>query len=330
VAALTLAPLASLAIAGNSFATLQLAIDPEADGDLSTTIAAADTSGNNSVHVPITGKVATASVSVPSAVALGTYCVNQPTTPTALVLQSTGTATITVGAPAMATPGSPFQLALRVPTLYPAALAPGTPDAIDVSPGRQGSAVDVSDDVVWTTDIDGVQHPHTTVSAKFLAAGVALAPASLGFGEESIHLYVKNAQPLTIQNCSGPTLTLTPTIDAPFSIDSDFPTTLGAVPQTFAIGFHPTKTGTVTKFLRITTSDQQVLEVQLTGTGIANGTGEDGGLGSAGYHATSFYACSCTTSSPGGALAIALAIIAVIAPRRALSGRRRRGSSSPR
>ncbi len=317
VAGVSLSTLGSLTIPGNGSATLQLMVDPPSDGDLTTAIAAGD-NGANTTTVPVTGKAVTATVMAPPTVALGTFCVNQPTRASTIALTSTGTATVTLGAaPAMAMAGSPFELAPKSPASYPATLAPAALATVDVAPKRKSGAGDVSDDVVWTTDIGNDHHPRTTVTASFLATGAALAPASLDFGSESIHLYTKDAQPLTIQNCSGPTIMLTPSIDPPFSIDSDFPTTLAsAEPATFAVGFHPTKVGLVTKTLRVTTSDSQVLEVSLTGVGVANGVPDDAGLGSAGYHSTSFYSCSCTSSSPGGAAAIAIALAFVLRRRR--------------
>src|SRR5262249_44138490 len=140
----------------------------------------------------------------------------------------------------------------------------------------------------------------------------------------SIHIFMQDAMPVTIQNCSGPAIMLTPSVDPPFFIEGNFPTTLAAAqPQTFAVGFHPTKVGPVMKTLRITTSDQQVLMVMLRGEGVTEGPPDDGGSGSNGYHQTSFYACTCTSGSPSGGLPIVLAIGLVIF-------RRRSGSSSPR
>jgi len=313
VAGVSVSTLGSLMIPGNGSASMQLTVDQQADGDIATAITAGD-SGANTLTIPVTGKVVTATVTAPPTVALGTFCVNQPTRASTIALTSTGTATVVLDtAPAMATAGSPFELASKSPASYPGTLAPAALATVDVLPRRQSAAMDFSDDVVWTTDIANDHNPRTTVSASFIATGAALAPASLDFGPESIHLYTKDALPLTIQNCSGPTIMLTPSVDPPFSIDSDFPSTLAsAEPATFAVGFHPTKVGLVTKTLRVTTSDSQVLEVTLTGVGVANGVPPDAGLGSAGYHATSFYACTCASGGPGGAAPILFALALVL------------------
>jgi MYXO-CTERM domain-containing protein len=317
VTGVSVSTLGTLAISGNGSASVQLSVDPQNDGDIATAIAAGD-SGANTTTVPVTGKIVTATVTTPPTVALGTFCVNQPTRASTIALTSTGTATVTLGsAPRMATAGSPFELAPKSPASYPGTLASSALATVDVLPRRQSDATDVSDDVVWTTDIANDLNPRTTVSASFLATGAALAPASLDFGPESIHLYMNDALPLTIQNCSGPTIMLSPSVDPPFSIDSDFPTTLAsAEPATFAVGFHPTKVGLVTKTLRVTTSDQQVLEVSLTGVGVANGVPDDAGSGSGGYHATSFYSCGCRSGGPGGVAPIALAFALVLRRRR--------------
>jgi hypothetical protein len=315
----------SLAIPGGGSATAQLVVSPQADGDFSTTITAADVSGSNPISIPVTGKFVTATVAAPMTVMLGTFCVNQPTTATPLSLAATGTGSVVVAVPRMASAPSQFQVAPKSPTTYPAVLPPGSTASVEVLPMRQGSASVITDDLVWSTDLDNNPRPHSTVTAQFLAAGAAIAPASLAFGAQSIHLYIKDAQPITIQNCtsSGPTLSLHPSIDVPFSIDSDFPSELvAAETATISVGFHPTKTGPFTGHLRITTSDQQVLDVTLAGEGSANGTPSDAGPGSATFHDTSFYACSCNAPSGAfaGGLPIALAVLLVTVRRRRRSG----------
>jgi uncharacterized protein (TIGR03382 family) len=317
IAALSLSGPTSLVLAGNGSAAVRLTIDPASDGDLTTTITAADSSGNNNLTIPVTGQLVTATVDAPPMIELGTFCVNEPTTPTTLALATTGTGSVVLASAHMAAAPSSFQISPQFPSTYPAQLVPGASAVVDVSPMRQSTALLVTDDLVWATDANS---PHTTVSAEFLAAGAAIAPASLAFGPQSIHLYVKNAQPVTIQNCnySGPTLSLHPSIDAPFSIDSDFPSQLvAAETATFAIGFHPTKQGMFTGHLHITTSAMQTLDIALSGIGSANAPPDDGGSSSGTtFHDTSFYACSCTAGGPGGVIPVALALVCVLFPRR--------------
>jgi MYXO-CTERM domain-containing protein len=59
------------------------------------------------------------------------------------------------------------------------------------------------------------------------------------------------------------------------------------------------------------------LQVDLTGEGITTGGETTSGSAGGGASSTSFYACgSCTASDPSGTLAIVLAALAAIAPRR--------------
>jgi len=314
--ALAISGPASLAIAAGGSAAASLDVDPTMDQDLTTTITAADTSGNHTLVVPVSGRLVTATLTAPSSVDLGTFCVNEPTTPTTIAAIATGTGSVVVMAPQVAQP-SQLNLTPRFPSDYPARLANGAGVAIDVAPARAGSAIDVSGDLVWSSDAGS---PHTTVHAKFLAAGAAIAPASLDFGAQSIHLYVKDGQPVTIQNCDTTgTLALHPSIDPPFSIDSDFPSQLvAAETATFAIGFHPTSQMAFIGDLRITTSaSPDPLVVKLTGIGSATGVPDDGGSSTPPtLRDTSVYACSCTSTSPGGALPVALALVCVLFPRR--------------
>jgi uncharacterized protein (TIGR03382 family) len=314
---LSLSGPASLAIATGGSAAAELDVDPTMDQVLATTITAIDTSGNNALAVPVTGRIVTATLGAPPKVDLGTFCVNEPTTPTTIAAIASGTGSVIVMAPQVMTPAL-LNITPRFPSDYPAQLAAGAGVAVDVAPARAGSAVSVSDDIVWSSDVGS---PHTNVTAEFLAAGAAIAPASLAFGPQSIHLYVKNGQSVTIQNCdgTGPTLALHPSIDPPFSIDSDFPTQLvAAETAVFAVGFHPTSQGLFAdRHLRITTSAQQTLDVVLSGIGSANGVPDDAGSNTTPpLRETSFYACSCTSTSPGGALPVALALVCVLFPRR--------------
>jgi len=135
-----------------------------------------------------------------------------------------------------------------------------------------------------------------------------------------VHVDTHNAQQVTLQNCSTAAFQLdAPQVPAPFSIDSpNFPTALkpGEV-AAFSVGFHPTKPDKAEKDLVITSRQlPEPLTVHLRGVGAPTGSGSDAGPSGTGVSATSFYACSCTTGDPSGALAIVLAALAAIAPRR--------------
>jgi uncharacterized protein (TIGR03382 family) len=315
VAELSLSGPPSLAIPGNGSGAVRLTIDPAQNDTLDTSITASDTSGTNTLAIPVTGKLVTANVTADATIDLGTFCVNEPTTPTAVRLASTGNGAVTLVSAQMASAPPQFAVVPRFPTEYPAQLVAGASATVDVSPLRTSTAqAALTDDLIWATDVDA---PRTTLTAKFLASGAAIAPASLSFGPWSIHLYEKNAQPVTIQNCSGPTLSLHPSIDAPFSIDSDFPAQLvGAETATVFVGFHPTKSGMFTGHLHITTSAMQTLDIALAGIGSASGAPDDGGSATPPLRGTSFYACSCTSSGPGGVIPVGLALVCVLVPRR--------------
>jgi hypothetical protein len=268
-------------------------------------------------------------------VSAGTFCVGQPTTPTTVALTTINTVpldTATVElptAPTMATANSPFSLAPASPLVFPANVAPGASALVDVIPNRQRDPMTVTDTLQWTTDIPGMTTIGAPVTATFLGSGsgAAIAPASLVFGPYPPHLFVDDAQSVMIQNCNPSTITLVPSIDPPFSIGADFPTSLtSGATANFGVSFEPPHPGTFSGMLTIATNagSGSNLTVALTGVS-ATTTPPDAGSGSGSSHGdTSFYACSCTTHDPRGGWPIVLAIVLVV------SVRRRTGSSSPR
>jgi uncharacterized protein (TIGR03382 family) len=305
-------------------ATLDLAGPPQAEGSLDDRITVTPSSGPP-LAIPVTGAAVTASYSVPSAVSLGTVCVQQPTTPRILALSSTGTATLQLTAPALQNADSPFDLVLVAPVGYPNVLAPRQRAMIAVTPKRRDTAGMVSDDVIWATDVAGATTAHTTLTATFVADGGAIAPGALAFGPTPVHVDTHNAQQVTLQNCSSAPFQLdAPAVPVPFSIDSpSFPTALkpGEI-ATFSVGFHPTKIGKVSSKTLSITSPQlhDPLTVDLSGEGVAPGSDSDAGPGSNGLSTTSFYACSCTSGDPSSAIAILLAAFGVLVPRRRRAG----------
>jgi hypothetical protein len=299
--------------------TLTATAAPTADGALASQLVLATDADAHALAIPILGSAVTAAFSVPSAVSLGTFCVQQATTPRTLPLVSTGTATLGLDAPALANPDSPFDLMRIAPVVYPTTLPALGSAFVAITPKRQAVAGIVTDDLIWTTD--GTTLSHTTLTATFITDGVAIAPSSIDFGDTPIHLDTPNAHQVTIQNCGAATLQLDPPqLPAPFSIDSpSFPTTLtpGAT-ATFSVGFHPTQRGAVTKTLVLTSPqlDGASLMVTLTGNGTTGGLPGDAGTSSATSGATSFYACgSCTANDPAAALVFTLAVVIVVARR---------------
>jgi hypothetical protein len=332
VPALSLTGPGSLTIAGQGQQQMAVSVATAADADLSTSIAASDdVDSSYTLQIPVTGKVVTATVTVPDSVELGTFCVNQPTTPGPIALTSSGTARIKLpSAPKPALQAaSPFAVAPQAPVTYPALLAPSESALVDVTPKRQSSRGQVSDTLQWTTDVAQDLAPTTAVSATFLDDGAAIAPASLDFGQVQVHHEPHDAMPVTIQNCSNAAISLTAVIDQPFAFDSaEFPPSLmPGQTASFGVSFLPTKVMRYDGFLHISTtsSTQPTLTVQLGGEGVAGAGGSDAGPGaSGGTNPTSFYACSCNgRGAPGRGWPVVLAIAGVIA-------RRRRGSSSAR
>lgn len=326
---LALVPPPSQTIPPGMAVIVQLTIDTTNEADLTNAIQVSD--GTHDIAIPISGTVTTPMANAPSQIALGTFCVGQPTTFSSIALSSTGTGTVGLPTPpAMAQGGaSPFDLLLKAPLAYPAALAPTQTAAIQVAPKRSAVAGSASDDVVWHTDVPTELAPHTTVTAQFLDDGAAVAPAALGFGQVPIILFQPDAQPVTIQNCGATAISIKATIKHPFSIDSNnFPTTLmPAEISTFTVGFHPIRPGTFNDVLTIDatgpgqTGSQTELQVLLSGEGTTGQPGPDAGSVTV-RSPSSFYDCSCSTRGVRGGWPIALALALAYGRRR--PGRRGR------
>src|SRR5262249_20068865 len=143
----------------------------------------------------------------------------------------------------------------------------------------------------------------------------------LDFGRVVAHIYSDNGQRVIIQNCNPTPLVLDqPMLKTPFSIDSpNFPSMLNPnETTTFSLGFHPTRIGSITEQLLITSAQLPgaPLVVTVTGEGVSSGEDEpDAAVGSNRKVNTSFYACTCRSVNPSGVLPIVLAL--------ALSRRRR-------
>jgi len=300
---------------------VELHVLPMMNGNLANAILVATTSGNM-LRIPISGEIVTASYMAPALMSLGTFCVSQPTTGSRIELDSTGTGSIRLTAPRMGLdPSSPFDLDPIVPTSYPATLLAGGKAVLEVTPKRQPVPGTQLDDVIWTTDVAGMPTARTTLSATFVNDGGAIAPSSLAFGQVTIHLASKNALSVTLQNCDTTSITFgDPTLPAPFTIDSGaFPLELEPNESTtIAVGFHPTRVGPYSGTMQIPSAQLAApLEVTLTGEGVNTGGDGDGGPDGNGLDQRSFYGCSgCSSRQPAGGIAIALALLAVLRPRR--------------
>lgn len=293
-------------------ASIDVTVTPQSEGELKTHVVIEDSAGD-SLLVPISGRIVTASYNVPTVLDVGTFCVGQPTASSNVALTSSGTATIGVTAPTVpATSG--FDIGFTSPTLYPAILPPARAATISVTPQRQNAATTLMTTVTWQTDVATKQTAQTSIIARFINTGGAIAPPVLDFGNEPVHLYINNGQRVIIQNCNGSQLELDPpTIKAPFSIDSpNFPTTLEPNETAmFSVGFHPTRVGDYSDTLAISSPQLHgaPLQVIIVGNGVTETQpGTDAGNGSANPGSTTFYACSCNSNKPGGAVPIILAV----------------------
>lgn len=310
-------------------ATFELTINPMnlPEGQLTFTIVVSDSDGEL-LRIPVSGRVVAASYEFAPSVDLGTFCVNQPTTSSNVSLASDGTATITLTQPTLDKSPSPFQLTPTSPPQYPTTLAAGATATVAITPQRQSTVGTLEDTLTWHTDVEAEQAAPSTITARFIDQGGAIAPPALDFGKVTVHLYAEDGQRVVVQNCNPTPLQLDPPmIKTPFRIDSPtFPSMLNPnETATFSVGFHPTRIGVVTDTLRITSPQLagSSLEVTLIGEGTAPMTLPPD-AGSGGVEDTSFYACSCRSSRPGGLLPILIAIMCVLFPRRSANFTRRR------
>ena len=312
---ITLSPLSQ----ATTPATFDVEIDGDTDGSLAATILVTATNGDT-LRIPLNARIVTAKYEHAQSVDLGTFCVGQPTTSSNVALANSGTATISLMPPLLGG-GSPFQIELTAPSAYPATLVPGTAATVAITPQRQMAVADLADTLTWRTDVENAQIAETSLSAKFIDQGGAIAPSALEFGDVVVHLYSETGKRVVIQNCNPTPLALfPPVIKSPFQIDSpNFPAMLNPnETATFSVGFHPTRIGLVTDTLRITSPQlpNAPLEVALSGNGVTMPVMPDAGGGSNNPGNTSFYACSCKSSRPGGLVPILIAIMCVLFARR--------------
>jgi MYXO-CTERM domain-containing protein len=296
-------------------ATFDVTIDPSVDGNLTNHIFVA--SDGNTLKIPVSGRVAAASYTVPQALDIGTFCINQPTTSSNLSLMSTGGATFELAPPTLGS-GVSFELSLTAPSSYPAEVLPGQSAIVAITPKPQQAATSVSDTIRWATDVADAPQRTTDVTARFIDSGGAIAPPVLDFGKVLVHITEDNGQRVVLQNCNGSVLMLDPpTIKAPFSIDSPTVPSLLQPNETatFSIGFHPTRLGTFTGTLQI--SSQQLttsLSVSLVGEGIGGDPGIPDAGSDAGPHDDG--GCGCHTTDVGGTAPPLFVVLLVVFRRR--------------
>ena len=292
-------------------AMVSLAIDPIEEQAIANAVVVTPAAGDT-LSVPVTGSVVHVELDADDVMTLGTFCVGQPTSGTAVGLTSKGTATVVIHDVDLALGAdAPFELEKTQPSVYPSSLAPGGEATVLVTPKRTDVADDqVTDTLVWDTDAGPVSSVLTT---RFVADGGAVAPDSLDFGDVEIRIVNDDAQGVTLQNCStDPLQLIAPAVPPPFALTGEFPLFLEpGAKATFSILFLPTEVGEVTKSLTIESLGGDMFEVTLRGNGI---TGDGGGPGTGDddiLDETSFYACGCRSgTNPSGVLTIAFALLA--------------------
>lgn len=313
IAGMTIGPPTSTMIMPTQPVMFDVSVDPGTmDRDLTGTIEV--TAGSDTLPIPVTGKVVTAKLEYPPALMIGSFCVGQATSPATARLTEAGTATI--GLPSqpvlskMAT--SPFQLAYTTPVNYPYQLPSGQTAAVDVTPLRQMSKGIQTDDIVWSTDVDGDMTPRTTVTAEFVAEGGAIAPQLVDFQRVKVR-ELGEAHVIKIQNCGMQPMQLSGPVIEPageFLDDSPSPLPPMLAPNqvaTISVNFAPRKIGTRMATLSVDSSAGR-LSVMLLGQGIDDPDPTK--------ETTSFYACDCRSSDPTAAWPFVLVVLVAFRRRR--------------
>ncbi len=301
------------AVAPSMFA---LTVAPTSDGTLATSIKVA--AGPDIISIPVTGTAVTPNIKVPESQHLGTFCVNAPTRTSVIALTATGTATIQLAKPVLEREASPFRLVYTQPgeSGYPYALPASQSAMLELRPEQQSTAGIFEDHILWTTDMPGNLSPRTRLTAEFVDDGGAIAPRTTDFGSVPVRQSA-SSRSLTLQNCGGEDLAISPPmINPPGNPTGEFrdlspeplPATLAPDQRvTITVGFTPAKLGVRTATLTVPTSRGDLV-VDLTGVGTGDSDDVRG--------QTSFYACDCQSSSPGGLLALAMVVLYVLVPRR--------------
>ncbi|MBA3539933.1 MAG: choice-of-anchor D domain-containing protein [Deltaproteobacteria bacterium] len=291
-----------------------LDVNATTDGDLanSITVTARDT-----VTIAVTGQVVTPSITYPTALNLGTFCIGSPTPATSASLTATGTASIAMAVkPQLAkAAASPFTIAYIAPpeAAYAYQLfGNGMMATVALQPQRQTTSGTQTDNLVWTTDMPGQEMVTTSLTTTFVGDGGGISPQTLGFGTVPVRQRSETRQ-ITIENCGDAPLDLTPPTIVPDDAFHDESTTpLPAVLQPhekalIGVTFVPVRAGVTTAVLSVAASTG-TLRVDLDGTGLGNSddTGER----------RSFYACTCGSGTPISGLPIVLVVGGVLLRRR--------------
>ncbi|MDX2091132.1 MAG: choice-of-anchor D domain-containing protein [Kofleriaceae bacterium] len=310
------APTATTVSASEPYTTFDVVLDPSVDTPSLATTVSVSTSGNDTIEIPVLGKVVTPAVVFPEQLMIGSFCVGRTPATAEARLISTGTATIGL-------PARPYLAAMAAsgfnldPGSYPSSLQMNESATVRVRPLGRDTAGAITDTLVWSTDIEGAMSmPMTTMTAEFIANGGAITPQRVDFGRVMLR---EQALPtaIRIQNCGGTPLSLgVPTISptGEFRNESNVPLPGSLEPNEIAtviVGFVPVRTGTRNGTLTISSSEGD-LTVMLSGVGLGTDPGEQ--------DTTSFYACDCRTSDPAAMWPVLVVVLVLRRRRRAGSG----------
>jgi hypothetical protein len=321
-------PSLPLNLAARATFTVDVRFTPTGDGDVEGALVVTPQSGDPlSVALRGPGRVASFGID-PGQGELGTVCLGQSTVQR-FTLTSSGSADIEVSRPVIEGGGGVFELTAVEPAAagYPAVLAPTAMATIDVTATPTSPSTTATLRIATDVTPDGVAEIALSVSA--IADGVGVSPGIVEFGALPI---AQRSAPISValSNCGDAPL---PILDldivgddaGAFDVGGTVPPPAITVPVAstirWTVVFSPTHAGAHSASLVIA-HDGGMLMVPLAGVGASDApdAGPGGGLdGGAQLDGTSYYACSCRTpASPGGAGAIARAILLAVRRRRRL------------
>ncbi|HUS30543.1 MAG TPA: choice-of-anchor D domain-containing protein [Kofleriaceae bacterium] len=266
------------------------------------------------LSLPVTGKVVTARSSLtPDAIDLGTACVGSLVSAD-VTLRNEGTATLQVERPMM---DATFVASVSGAMTFPTPLPPAQELHAVVEPAvtTVGSA---SGTLTWDDDVPN--HYMVPAKVEYITTGTALSPALLDFGSIAVDA-AGFPKRVTVENCdlepTDITIKAITTQNSPvgaWQLEPRLGTKKTLPPhdkQAITVTFRPPARGRYEADLEVETSFGP-RRIHLRGDAV----GRD-------FDNTSFYACSCSSLSPGKSWPIFAAVLFIIF-------RRRRGSSSAR
>ncbi len=301
----------------NEAITGKLALAPTADLAFDRDVALGATVDGAALALPITGRVVTPHAVVsPIALDLGTACVGSTVSGT-IELINDGTATLALDSPTIDEAFVPHDLS---PVAYPAPLLAGTAASVEVVPATTAAGA-VHGVLTWPVDVPSGAF-EVPVDLEYIDAGTAVSPRRYAF-DTIAALATSERRAITIENCGAEPIDVA--VDGVTASQGD-PAAWDLQPQAIhrtllpqgtmklLVRFAPRAAGSFRATIPVR-AGTQVLNVELIG----NATGP--------LDQTGFYACSCAAPGhPAAAWPIVVVVLA-LRRRRAVTCRRRCGSS---